>query len=66
MPESKKEKDRFKEDYKKYIEECKIRKVVPTKLTYEEMYPLTGNYDNSSIEFLKLFNFKKKQKEVKE
>jgi len=46
------------EEYKEYIEECKIRKVVPTKLTYEEKYPLTGDYDNSSIEFLRLFDFK--------
>jgi len=47
------------EDYKKYIEECKKYKIVPTKLTYEEKYPLTGDYDNSSIEFLKSFDFKK-------
>lgn len=40
----------------------KKRKVVPTKLTYEDKYPSSSGFKNSdSIKFLKNFDFKKKK-----
>ncbi|MFX1298509.1 MAG: hypothetical protein ACFFD2_27085 [Promethearchaeota archaeon] len=40
----------------------KRRKVVPTRLNFEEKYPLTsGDEISDSIKFLKDFDFKKKK-----
>ena len=44
--------------------EYKKRKVVPTRLKFEDNYPSSSGYKTpDSIKFLKDFNFKKKKNE---
>ena len=45
-------------------EEYKKRKVVPTRLTYEDHYPVSTEYITpDSIKFLREFDFKKKKRD---
>jgi len=53
---------RVKKIKKHTLDEYKKRKVVPTRLTFEEKYPSSTEYKTpESIKFLKNFNFKKKK-----